>query len=191
MRFIKTKIQDIVIIEPKIFMDERGYFTETFRYDLFQKNIGNIEFVQDNESKSKKGVLRGLHYQTHPFAQSKLVKIVKGEVFDVAVDIRKGSPTFGKHIMVKLSEENKRQLFIPKGFAHGFLAMRDDTICSYKVDNYYSPEHSRCLRFDDPAIDIDWGFSKENIIISKQDKNASLLKDAEVFTYKYLHGDTK
>jgi len=191
MKFIKTKIPDVVIIEPKVFGDDRGYFMETFRQDLFEKNVRKINFVQDNESKSKRGVLRGLHYQLPPFAQSKLVRVIKGSVIDVAVDIRKGSPTFGKYVAVELSEENKRQLFIPRGFAHGFLVTSDEAIFTYKVDNYYAPKYDRSIRFNDPDIDINWNFPKEEILVSDKDKNAPFLKDAEVFEYVDLYKDVK
>ena len=191
MKFIKTEIPEVVIMEPKVFGDDRGYFMETFRGDIFKDNIGEINFIQDNESKSKRGVLRGLHYQLPPFAQSKLVRVIKGSVIDVAVDIRKGSPTFSKYIAVELSEENKRQLFIPRGFAHGFLVTSDEAIFTYKVDNYYSPECDRSIRFDDPQIGIDWNFPKEEILVSDKDKNAPFLKDAEIFEYKDLYEDVK
>ncbi len=181
MKFIKTKILEVIIIEPKVFADERGYFMETFRQDLFEKNIGNINFIQENESKSKRGVLRGLHYQLSPFAQSKLVRVIKGKVLDVAVDIRKVSSTFGKYVAVELSEDNKKQLLIPRGFAHGFLVLSDEAIFSYKVDNYYAPEYDRAIRFDDPYININWNFPKEKILVSDKDKNAPYLKDTEIF----------
>ncbi len=191
MKFIKTDIPEVVIIEPKVFGDDRGYFMETFRQDLFEKNIRKINFIQDNESKSKRGVFRGLHYQLPPFAQSKLVRVIKGKVLDVAVDIRKNSPTFGKYVAVELSEENKRQLFIPRGFAHGFLVLSDEAIFTYKVDNYYAPEYDRNIRFDDPDININWNFPKEEIIASDKDKNAPFLKDAEIFKYEDLYEDVK
>ena len=181
MRFIRTKLEEVVIIEPKVFGDDRGYFMETFRQNLFEENVAKINFVQDNESKSKKGVLRGLHYQLPPFAQSKLVRVIKGKILDVAVDIRKTSPTFKKYVAVELSDENKRQLFIPQGFAHGFLVLSDEAIVVYKVDNYYSPKHDRSIRFDDPEINIDWQFPKDRIIVSEKDRNAPYLKDAEIF----------
>ena len=187
MKFIKTEIPEVVIIEPKVFEDERGYFMETFRMDLFEKNVRKIDFLQENESKSKKGVLRGLHYQLPPFAQSKLVRVIKGKVLDVAVDIRKNSLTFGKYVAIELSEENKRQLFIPRGFAHGFLALSEEVIFSYKVDNYYAPEYDRCVRFDDPDIAINWNFSKNKIIVSNKDKYAPFLKDAEIFEDRSLY----
>ena len=183
MRFIKTKIPEVVIIEPKVFGDDRGYFMESFRKDLFEENIKKIDFIQDNESKSKKGVLRGLHYQLPPFAQSKLVRVIKGKVLDVAVDIRKNSPTFKKYVTIELSEENKRQLFIPRGFAHGFLVLSKEAIFTYKVDNYYAPKYDRGIRFDDLEIGIDWNFPKEKILVSDKDKNAPLLKEAEIFEY--------
>jgi len=181
VRFIRTKLEEVVIIEPKVFGDDRGYFMETFRQNLFEENVAKINFVQDNESKSKKGVLRGLHYQLPPFAQSKLVRVIKGKILDVAVDIRKTSPTFKKYVAVELSDENKRQLFIPQGFAHGFLVLSDEAIVVYKVDNYYSPKHDRSIRFDDPEINIDWQFPKDRIIVSEKDRNAPYLKDAEIF----------
>ena len=187
MKFIKTEISEVVIIEPKVFGDERGYFMESYRKDFFDKNVGEIEFIQDNESKSKKGVLRGLHYQLPPFAQSKLVRVIKGSVVDVAVDIRKTSPTFGKYVSVELSDENKRQLFIPRGFAHGFLVLSDEAIFTYKVDNYYAREYDRGIKFDDPDIGIDWNFPKEEILVSDKDKNAPFLKEAEVFKDSNLY----
>jgi len=187
MKFIKTEIPEVVIIEPKVFGDERGYFMETYRKDLFDQNVRKVEFIQDNESKSKRGVLRGLHYQLPPFAQSKLVKVIKGSVIDVAVDIRKDSPTFGKYVAVELSEENKRQMFIPRGFAHGFLVTSDEAIFVYKVDNYYSPKCDRSIRFDDPDIHINWNFPKDKILVSDKDKNAPFLKDAEIFEYTDLY----
>lgn len=185
MKFIRCRISDVILMEPKMFGDERGYFIETFREDKLKEFLGyKINFCQDNESKSKKGVLRGLHYQLPPFAQTKLVRVIQGKVLDVAVDIRKGSPTFGKYVAVELSGDNKRQLLIPKGFAHGFVTLEDDTIFNYKVDNYYSPECERGIKFDDLEIGIDWNFLKDEIIISDKDKNAPFLKDAEIFDYK-------
>jgi len=185
VKFIRCRISDVILMEPKMFGDERGYFIETFREDKLKEFLGyKINFCQDNESKSKKGVLRGLHYQLPPFAQTKLVRVIQGKVLDVAVDIRKGSPTFGKYVAVELSGDNKRQLLIPKGFAHGFVTLEDDTIFNYKVDNYYSPECERGIKFDDLEIGIDWNFLKDEIIISDKDKNAPFLKDAEIFDYK-------
>lgn len=156
MDFIRTNIPDVVIIEPVVHGDERGYFVETFRTDKLETFLGyKINFCQDNESKSSRGVLRGLHYQLAPAAQTKLVRVIAGRVLDVAVDIRKGSPTFGKHVAVELSAENKRQLLVPRGFAHGFVVLEDDTIFAYKVDNYYSPENDRGIAFDDATLGID------------------------------------
>ena len=185
MRFTRTAIEDVVIIEPKVFGDERGYFVETFREDKLSEFLGyKINFCQDNESKSKKGVLRGLHYQLPPFAQTKLVRVIKGKVLDVAVDIRKGSPTFGKYIAVELSEENKKQLLIPRGFAHGFVVLEDDTIFAYKVDSYYSPECDRGIAFDDETIGIDWILPKEGLLLSDKDtKQPKLHQTDEVFEY--------
>jgi len=176
MKFIKTEISDVVIIKPKLFGDSRGYFMETFRADKLEAFLGyKIDFCQDNESKSRKGVLRGLHYQLPPFTQSKLVRVIKGSVIDVAVDIREDSPTFGKHIAIELSEENRKQLFIPRGFAHGFLVTSDEAIFAYKVDNYYAPEYERSIRFDDPGIGIDWSFPKNEMLLSEKDKSAPFL----------------
>jgi len=155
MNFIRTKIPDVVICEPTIHGDERGYFVETFREDKLEEFLGyKINFCQDNESKSSRGVLRGLHYQLPPHAQTKLVRVIQGKVLDIAVDIRKESPTFGKHVSVELSSENKKQLLVPRGFAHAFVVLEDDTVFAYKVDNYYSPENDRGIKFDDPALKI-------------------------------------
>jgi len=184
MNFIRTEIHDVVIVEPKIFADERGYFMETFRQDKLEEFLGfKLNFCQDNESKSSKGVLRGLHYQLSPFAQTKLVRVIKGKVLDVAVDIRKGSPTFGRYVSVELSAENKRQLFVPRGFAHGFVVLEDDTVFAYKVDNYYSLECDRGIAYDDPSIAIKWPLEKELLQLSHKDTKQPLLKDAKVFTY--------
>jgi len=185
MNFIKTEIEDVVIVEPKVFGDSRGYFVETFRADKLEEFLGyKINFCQDNESKSKKGVLRGLHYQLPPFAQTKLVRVIKGRVLDVAVDIRKGSPTFGKHIAVELSGENKRQLLVPRGFAHGFVVLEDDTIFAYKVDNYYSPENDRGILFSDKELGIDWMLDESELLLSDKDKVQPLLKDTkDLFEY--------
>ena len=182
MRFIRTALPDVVIIEPAVMGDERGYFVETFRQDKLNAFLGfTINFVQDNESKSSYGVLRGLHYQLAPAAQTKLVRVIKGKVLDVAVDIRTDSPTFGEHVSVELSEQNKRQLLIPRGFAHGFVVLEDDTIFAYKVDNYYSPEHDRGIAFNDPAIGINWGVDKDALKLSPKDTSQVLLAKAEVF----------
>ena len=182
MKFIRTDIPDVVIIEPTVFGDERGYFVETFRQDKLHEFLGfSIHFLQDNESKSSYGVLRGLHYQLAPAAQTKLVRVIKGKVLDVAVDIRTDSPTFGEHVSVELSEQNKRQLLIPRGSAHGFVVLEDDTIFAYKVDNYYSPEHDRGIAFNDPAIGINWGVDKDALKLSPKDTSQVLLTKAEVF----------
>ena len=182
MNFVKTAIDGVWIIEPKVLTDARGYFMESYKQEMFEQHVGKISFVQDNESKSTRGVLRGLHYQLPPFAQSKLVRVIVGAVLDVAVDIRKNSPTFGKHVAVELSSENKRQLFIPHGFAHGFLVTSPEAVFAYKVDNVYSPQCERGIRFNDSAIGIDWGMSESELLLSDKDRNAKLLSDAEVFS---------
>ena len=184
MQFIRTKIEDVVIIEPKVHGDDRGYFVETFVSNKLEEFIGyKINFCQDNESKSKKGVLRGLHYQLPPFAQTKLVRVIKGKVLDVAIDIRKNSPTFGKYVAVELSEENKRQLLVPRGFAHGFLTLEDDTIFAYKVDSYYSPECDRGIAYNDKTIGIDWILPTEELLLSDKDTKQPKLDEAQVFEY--------
>lgn len=170
MQFIRTDIEDVIICEPKVHGDARGYFVETFRADKLEEFVGyKINFCQDNESKSSKGVLRGLHYQLSPHAQTKLVRVISGRVLDVAVDIRKGSPTFGKYVAVELSAENKRQLLVPRGFAHGFVVLENDTVFAYKVDNYYSPECDRGIAFDDESLNIDWILKKEELNLSAKD----------------------
>lgn len=171
MNFIRTEIEDVIICEPTVHGDDRGYFVETFRADKLEEFLGyKINFCQDNESKSSYGVLRGLHHQLPPHAQTKLVRVIKGKVLDVAVDIRKGSPTFGKHVAVELSAENKRQLLVPRGFAHGFVVLEDDTVFAYKVDSYYSPECDRGIAFDDCDINIDWQVPHEKLNLSAKDK---------------------
>ena len=186
MKFIKTEIEDVVIIEPEVHGDERGYFVETFRADKLEEFLGyKIDFCQDNESKSSRGVLRGLHYQLYPAAQTKLVRVIQGCVLDVAVDIRKGSPTFGKHVSVELSGENKRQLLVPRGFAHAFVVLEDDTVFAYKVDNYYSPENDRGIRFNDEALGIDWGIAKEALKLSAKDLvQPKLIETKDLFDYE-------
>ncbi len=185
MEVIKTEIDGVVIIEPKIFGDERGYFFESFNAAEFARKVGvNTVFVQDNESKSKYGVLRGLHFQKGEFAQSKLVRVVEGRVIDVAVDIRRGSPTFGKHVAVELSKENKRQLFIPRGFAHGFAVLSEEAVFQYKCDNLYAPEHEGAIAWNDPKIGIDWQIRPEDAILSEKDKKHPTLDEAEeLFDY--------
>jgi len=171
MNFTRTEIPDVVICEPTIHGDERGYFVETFRADKLQEFLGyKINFCQDNESKSSYGVLRGLHYQLPPHAQTKLVRVIKGRVLDVAVDIRKDSPTFGKHVAVELSSDNKRQILVPRGFAHGFVVLEDNTVFAYKTDSYYSPECDRGIAFDDININIDWRVPYEQLNLSAKDK---------------------
>jgi len=180
MRYTRTNIADVVICDPMIHGDDRGYFVETFRQDKLEKFLGyRIDFCQDNESKSSKGVLRGLHYQLPPFAQTKLVRVIQGKVLDVAVDIRKDSPTFGKHVAVELSAENKKQLLVPRGFAHGFIVLEDDTIFAYKVDNYYSPECDRGIAFDDKDLNIDWILNLHELKLSEKDTKQPLLKDIQ------------
>ena len=182
MNFTRSRISDVIIIEPKIHGDDRGYFVETFRSDKLEEFLGyKINFCQDNESKSSFGVLRGLHYQLPPFAQSKLVRVIKGSVLDVAVDIRKNSPTFGQHIAVLLNEENKKQVLIPRGFAHGFVVLSKEAIFSYKVDNYYSFECDRGIAYDDKNIGIDWRLEAKDIKLSPKDTKQPLLNDAEIF----------
>jgi dTDP-4-dehydrorhamnose 3,5-epimerase len=173
MKFTKTNIDDVVIIEPQVFIDDRGYFCESFSQEKFEENIGSINFIQDNESKSTFGVLRGLHFQKPPYAQAKLVRCVKGKVLDVAVDIRKESPTYGKHVAVELSEENKKQLFVPRGFAHGFIVLSEEVIFSYKVDNKYAQSHEDGVLWNDEILNIDWGIPSEEIILSEKDKISS------------------
>jgi len=178
MQFIRTQISDVVIIEPKVHGDDRGYFVETFRLDKLEAFLGyKINFTQDNESKSSKGVLRGLHYQLHPCAQTKLVRVIQGRVLDVAVDIRKNSPTFGQHVAVELSSENKKQMLVPKGFAHGFVVLENDTVFAYKVDNYYSPENDRGIAFNDSSLNINWILNLDELNLSAKDTKQPLLKD--------------
>ena len=181
MEFIKTDIEGVFIIEPKVFNDARGYFMEAWKQSEFNENVGRVDFIQDNESKSSFGVLRGLHYQKGNTSQSKLVRVIKGRVLDVAVDIRKSSPTFGKHVMVELSEENKRQFFIPRGFAHGFLVLSEEAIFTYKVDQPYSPKTESGIRWNDPALGIEWPIDFSKVQTSEKDLNQPFLKDAEVF----------
>ena len=179
MQFVETKIEGLTIIEPTVFGDKRGYFLESFNLEKFEENVYPIKFVQDNESKSSKGVLRGLHFQKPPFEQAKLVRCIEGKVIDVVVDIRKGSPTYGKHLAVELSGENKRQLFVPRGFAHGFLVLSESATFAYKVDNSYAPEYDSGIKFDDIDLNIDWGLNKEGVQLSVKDKNLSFFKDLD------------
>lgn len=184
MKFTRTAIPEIIICEPNFNADARGYFVETFRQDKLEAFLGfPIHFCQDNESKSTFGVLRGLHYQLPPFAQTKLVRVIKGKVLDIAVDIRKGSPTFGQHIAFELSEENKKQMLVPRGFAHGFVVLSDEAIFAYKVDNYYSPEHDRGIAFNDESIGIDWLLDAAEMQLSAKDLKQPQFKDGELFDY--------
>ena len=170
MKFKPQSIPEVILIEPTVHGDNRGYFVETFRQDLFEKALGyKVNFIQDNESKSTKGVLRGLHYQLPPYAQAKLVRVIEGSVLDVTVDIRKSSSTFGQHVVVELTGDNKQQLFVPYGFAHGFLVLSDSATFAYKVDNYYSPECDRGLAFDDEQLNIDWRLGKDELLLSDKD----------------------
>ena len=184
MKVIKTDIPEVVIIEPRVFGDNRGYFFESFSERDFAANVREVRFVQDNESKSCYGVLRGLHFQKPPHAQSKLVRVVKGRVLDVAVDIRRGSPTFGRYVAVELSEENHRQFFIPRGFAHGFVVLSEEAIFQYKCDDFYAPQCEGAIAWDDPDLGIEWGIPMEDVILSEKDKGHPRLKDAaELFDY--------
>ena len=182
MNYLKTDIDGVYILEPKVFEDVRGYFFESWKKEDFEQHVGKVNFVQDNESKSSYGVLRGLHYQKGEFSQAKLVRVIKGRVLDVAVDLRKDSPTYGKHVMVELSGENKRQFFILRGFAHGFLVLSDEAIFTYKVDNVYAPQAEASIRWDDEDLNIQWPISKEDVLTSEKDlKNAKAFKDADSF----------
>jgi len=185
MNFRRLDIPDVILCEPQVFGDSRGYFSETFRQDKLDAFLGfQVPFCQDNESKSTFGVLRGLHYQLAPHAQTKLVRVIQGSVLDVAVDIRIGSPTFGQHVAVELSAENKKQLLVPRGFAHGFMVLSEQATFGYKVDNYYSPECDRGIAFDDPAIGIDWKLDSNQIQLSIKDTKQPLLEDADCFNYE-------
>ena len=181
MEYIKTEIAGVFIIEPRVFNDARGYFMEAWKEAEFNEHIGPVKFIQDNESKSSYGVLRGLHYQKGAYSQAKLVRVIKGRVLDVAVDIRKSSPTFGKHVMVELSEDNKRQFFIPRGFAHGFLVLSEEAIFTYKVDNPYMPSQEAGVRWNDPELAIEWPIDPAVVQTSEKDLKQPLLKEAEVF----------
>lgn len=181
MEYKKTAIEGVYIIEPRVFNDARGYFFEAWKKDEFEQHIGKVDFVQDNESKSSYGVLRGLHYQKGEFSQAKLVRVIKGRVLDVAVDIRKSSPTFGQYVMVELSDENKRQFFIPRGFAHGFLVLSDEAVFTYKVDNVYAPQADAGIRWNDPDVGIQWPIDLDKVMTSEKDLKQPFLRDAEVF----------
>ena len=184
MNVIQTEIPGVVVIEPRVFEDPRGYFFESFSQRDFDSQVREVKFVQDNESKSSYGVLRGLHFQKSPHAQSKLVRVVKGAVLDVAVDIRKGSPTFGRHVAVELTEDNHRQFFIPRGFAHGFAVLSDEAVFQYKCDNFYAPQSEGAIAWDDPDLGIDWKIPVEKAVLSDKDMHHPRLKDADwLFDY--------
>ena len=181
MKILETPLKDLLIIEPTVYGDTRGYFMESYRADIFNNEPLNTTFIQDNESKSSFGVLRGLHYQLPPFAQAKLVRVICGEILDVAVDIRRDSPTFGKSYTITLSAENKKQLFIPRGFAHGFSVTGKEAVVIYKCDNYYSPEHEAGIAYNDPDLNIDWIISPNDLILSPKDSNHPCFKNAKLF----------
>lgn len=180
MNIIHTEIPGVVIIEPRIFGDNRGYFFESFSERIFAEKVAPVKFVQDNESKSCYGVLRGLHFQKPPHAQAKLVRVIRGKVLDVAVDLRKGSPTYGKHVAVELSEDNHRQFFIPRGFAHGFVVLSEEAIFQYKCDDYYAPETEGAVAWNDPDLNIDWKIPADKVILSSKDMAHPRLKDADI-----------
>lgn len=181
MEYEETDIKGVWVLTPKVFNDNRGYFFEAWKKSDFEAHVGKVDFIQDNESKSSYGVLRGLHYQKGTYSQAKLVRVIKGKVLDVAVDLRKSSPTFGKHVMVELSEDNKRQLFIPRGFAHGFLVLSPEAIFTYKVDNIYAPAHEASIRWNDPQIGINWPIDQKNVVTSPKDLEGKDFKDADFF----------
>ena len=181
MEYEETSIKGVWILTPKVFNDNRGYFFEAWKKSDFEAHVGKVDFIQDNESKSSYGVLRGLHYQKGTYSQAKLVRVIKGKVLDVAVDLRKSSPTFGKHVMVELSEDNKRQLFIPRGFAHGFLVLSPEAIFTYKVDNIYAPAHEASIRWNDPQIGINWPIDQKDVVTSPKDLEGKDFKDADFF----------
>ena len=184
MEVLRCDIEGVAIIEPKLFKDSRGYFFESFSEREFREKVCDTHFVQDSESKSSYGVVRGLHFQRPPYTQSKLVRVVKGAVLDVAVDIRKGSPTFGRHVAVELTEENHRQVFIPRGFAHGFVVLSDEAVFQYKCDNFYAPQSEGAIAWDDPDLGIDWRIPADELVLSPKDLSNPLLKDVEgLFEY--------
>lgn len=181
MNYIQTEIDGVWLIEPNVYSDERGYFMEAFKKDEFEAEIGPVNFVQDNESKSSFGVLRGLHYQKGEYSQAKLVRVLKGEVLDVAVDLRRSSPTFGKHVSALLSEENKRQFFIPRGFAHGFVVLSEEAVFMYKVDNKYAPQAEASILYNDETLAIDWMLGESQLLLSLKDKEGMAFRDAVYF----------
>lgn len=187
MKVSQTDIPGVVIIEPRVFEDARGYFFESYNKKDFDATVRPVDFVQDNESRSSYGVVRGLHYQKGPHSQSKLVRVLQGRVLDIAVDIRRGSPTFGKHVAVELSGENKRQLFIPRGFAHGFAVLSPEAVFQYKCDNFYAPQAEGAIAWNDPALGIDWGIPVHDVVLSEKDSSHPLLADCpagDLFDYK-------
>ena len=179
MRFTETKIKDLIILEPKIFGDDRGYFIESYNKKKLEEIVGKVLFVQDNESKSSKGVLRGLHFQKPPYNQAKLVRCIEGKVLDVAVDLRNGSKTYGQHIVIELSSENKKQLFVPRGFAHGFLVLSETAIFAYKVDNIYAPDYDAGICWNDPILNISWGLDEIDILVSEKDAKLPFFSEFE------------
>ena len=181
MEVVKTNIEGVVIIEPRLFKDDKGCFFESFSQREFDEKVRPIKFVQDNESMSSYGVMRGLHFQTMPYSQSKLVRCVKGAVLDVAVDIRKGSPTYGQHVAVELTEENHRQFFIPRGFAHGFAVLSEEAVFTYKVDNKYAPQAEASILYNDEALGIDWPLAESQMLLSAKDREGTAFKDAAYF----------
>jgi len=181
MEYKETSVRGVYTIQPRVFNDSRGYFVESFKQAEFEEHIGRVNFIQDNESKSSKGVLRGLHYQRGEYSQAKLVRVISGRVFDVAVDLRRQSPTFGKHVAIELSGENKTQLYIPRGFAHGFFVMSDEAVFTYKVDNIYAPQSEACIRWSDPDLDIAWPTSGIELLLSPKDLKGVPFREAELF----------
>lgn len=187
MNIIPTSIPDVLIFEPKVFGDSRGYFFESFRQDVFERAVGKVHLVQDNQSKSAYGVLRGLHFQKPPYTQSKLVRCIEGEVLDIAVDIRTGSPSYGKHVAVRLTSDNQRQLWVPQGFAHGFVVLSETATFAYRCDNYYAPEYEGGIIWDDPSIGIDWGLPDESVQLSEKDRLLPFLENIKDFSYDDFH----
>ncbi|TNJ34124.1 dTDP-4-dehydrorhamnose 3,5-epimerase [Prosthecochloris vibrioformis] len=179
MQCTPTAISDVLVFQPKVFGDSRGYFLETFRKDIFQAHAGQVEFVQDNESKSSYGVLRGLHYQKPPYTQGKLVRVISGTVLDVAVDIRKESPTYGQHVSQVLDGEKKNMMWVPRGFAHGFVVLSQEAVFSYKCDNYYAPDYDAGLRWNDPILNIDWKIGQQDVELSEKDAKQPFINEIE------------
>lgn len=180
MKFIKTEIRDVVILEPTVYKDDRGYFFESYNKEQFDKHVGEVNFIQDNQSKSVKGVLRGLHFQRPPFTQAKLVRCLEGTIIDVAVDVRKGSPTYGQHVSVELSGENKKQLFVPRGFAHGFSVISETATVMYKIDNEFAPKYDQGILYSDKDLAVDWKLKPEEVILSDKDKELKTFKESDI-----------